>query len=202
MAITTIKSADGLNTSGNQGDNQALVDDTGHLYVTTGGSGGLIDTNLTEVGGQPISLGQNTMANSIPVAIASDQSPINVIVDGINPSQNSVLIYGTQSAVAVGVTTTIATYTAPASPKVACLLLVSVSGQNVGQWTITNSAAGVYDSNYTSAAGLNEVFSFETGSSVVPGQIIGAGNTISVTVNQIGTSAADFNCRIQVLEIG
>jgi hypothetical protein len=96
----------------------------------------------------------------------------------------------------------VATYTAPAAPKTACLLLVSVSGTNVAQWTITNNVAGIYDQNYTSAAQLNEIFSFETGSSIVPGQIIGAGNTITVSVNQIGTSAGNFNARIQVLEIG
>lgn len=75
MATTIIKSA----TS----DNQALVDSTGHLYVTTGGgSGGSLDTNLTEVGGAPITEGQKTMANSLPVVIASDQSPINVVTSG------------------------------------------------------------------------------------------------------------------------
>ncbi len=179
-----------------------MVDSTGALIVTGSGSGGSSNVNLIQVGGSPISLGQNTEANSIPVTIASDQTPIPVTIQGVNPNQNSVLKYNAVTAVAVGVATTIVTYTAPASPVVACLLLVSVSGTNVGQWTITNSAAGVYDSNYTSAAQLNEYFTFETGSSIVPGQIIGAGNTITVTVNQIGTSAGNFGARIQVLEIG
>ena len=178
-----------------------MVDNTGALIVTSTGSGSP-NVNLIEVGGAAISLGQTTESASLPVTIASNQSPIPVTIQGVNPNQNSVLIYNMVAAVAVGVTTTIATYTAPAAPTVACLLLVSVSGQNVGQWTITNSSAGVYDQNYTSAAALNEYFTFETGSSIVPGQIIGAGNTITVSVNQIGTAAANFNARIQVLEIG
>lgn len=39
---------------------------------------GTQDVNLTEVGGAPITEGQKTMANSIPVVIASDQSAIPV----------------------------------------------------------------------------------------------------------------------------
>jgi hypothetical protein len=196
MATTTIK--DGFNGGS---DNQLKVNADGSINVNTGGGGGS-NVNLTEVGGATINLGQTTMANSLPVTIASDQSPIPITIQGVNPNQSSVLVYQSQSAVAVGVTTTVATYTAPASPKVACLLLVSVGGTNVAQWTITNSSSGIYDQNYTSAAQLNEVFTFETGSSIVPGQIIGAGNTITVSVNQVGASTGNFNARIQVLEIG
>lgn len=42
---------------------------------------GTQDVNLTEVGGATITEGQKTMANSIPVVIASDQSAVHVIVD-------------------------------------------------------------------------------------------------------------------------
>jgi len=38
--------------------------------------------NLTQVGGSAISLGQNTMANSFPVTIASDQTPLPVSQSG------------------------------------------------------------------------------------------------------------------------
>ncbi len=41
-------------------------------------------TNLTEVNGSGISLGQKTMATSLPVVIASDQSPINVSVNNFS----------------------------------------------------------------------------------------------------------------------
>ncbi len=43
-----------------------------------GGGGTGSDVNLIEVGGESISLGQTTMANSLPVVIASDQGPIDV----------------------------------------------------------------------------------------------------------------------------
>lgn len=74
MATTIIKSS----TS----DNQAIVDDTGHLLVTVSGGGGTSDNNLIEVGGAPVSEGQKTMANSLPVVLASDQSPISVVSSG------------------------------------------------------------------------------------------------------------------------
>jgi len=153
--------------------------------IGTSSTGG--NVNIQDTNGNPL--------NSVNGAL-------NVNIEGVNPNQNSVLIYNAESAVAVGVTTTVATYTAPASPTVACLLLVSVGGTNVAQWTITNSSSGIYDQNYTSAAQLNEVFTFETGSSIVPGQIIGAGNTITVSVKQVGTGPGNFNARVQILEIG
>lgn len=43
---------------------------------------GTIDSNITEIGGSAITLGQKTMANSFPVAIASDQSAIPVSQSG------------------------------------------------------------------------------------------------------------------------
>ncbi len=179
MASTTIK-----NGFQNGSDVQLLVNPDGSINVNSSGGGGTSNVNITEIGGNPVT-------TSIPVTI-----------EGVNPNQNSVLVFDSQTAVPVGITTTVATYTAPAAPTVSCLLLVSVSGTNVAQWTISNSSAGTYDQNYTSAAQLNEFFTFETGSSIVPGQIIGAGNTITVSVNQIGSSPGNFNTRIQILEIG
>lgn len=53
------------------------------------------DMNLTKFGGSAVTLGQNTMANSIPVAIASDQSaiPVNATplqIPTVNQSSQSV----------------------------------------------------------------------------------------------------------------
>lgn len=177
-----------------------MLDSMGNLLVTSTGSGSP-NVNLVSVSGSPITLGQTTMSASLPVTIASDQSPLNVNIVGVNPSQVSVLVYNEVTAVAVGVETTIATYTAPAGPTTSCLLLVYAGGTNVAQWKIYNGSS-VYDSKYTSAAELNGNFDFKTGSSIVPGQIIGPGSTIVVTANQIGTSSGTFNARIQVLQIG
>lgn len=73
MAATTIK--DGFQGGS---DNQALVDSAGNLHVTgtfTPGPG-TGNVNLIQVGGAAFTLGPNVMANSLPVTIASDQTPI------------------------------------------------------------------------------------------------------------------------------
>lgn len=74
MATTQIK--DGFDGGS---DNQLKVNADGSINVdVTGGGGGVTNTNLTEIGGSPITLGQTTEANSIPVTIASNQTPIPV----------------------------------------------------------------------------------------------------------------------------
>lgn len=55
----------------------------------SGGGGGVgSDVNLIEVGGSAIALGETTMANSFPVVIASDQTPIPITgsISASNPS--------------------------------------------------------------------------------------------------------------------
>ena len=82
MATTQIKNGFHGGT-----DDQLLVNPDGSINVNTTG-GGATTTNLTEVGGSPITLGQTTEANSIPVTIASDQSPIPITgsITATNPS--------------------------------------------------------------------------------------------------------------------
>lgn len=53
----------------------------GHVGLDINGvltPAGTQDVNLTEVGGAAVSLGQKTMADSIPAVISSDQSPIPI----------------------------------------------------------------------------------------------------------------------------
>lgn len=172
----------------------------GVLQTTGGGGGGGGDVNLTEVGSSPISIGPSLSANSLPVVFPTDMATVPVNQAGVNPTQACVNTYGIESSVAIGTETTIVSYTAPMG-KIAYLLGVSVSGQNSGQWIVYNNS-DVYDQQQTSVAQMNSLFNFSTGSQIVPGQIIGTGNVISVTVNQPGYGPANFNARIQVLEIG
>ena len=76
----------------------------GTINVNVSGTVGELDTNLTEVGGAAISLGQKVMASSLPVTLASDQSnlPISISsltltdVDTTGGGQTSALIVDTQ----------------------------------------------------------------------------------------------------------
>ena len=61
-------------------------------------SGPTSNVNINEFGGAPVSLGQTTMAGSIPVVISSDQSAINVIF-GASTS----ILNGTGTITATGV---------------------------------------------------------------------------------------------------
>jgi hypothetical protein len=51
----------------------------GAINVNLAGSVSEIDTNLTQIGGANVTLGQKTTSNSFPVVIASDQSPIETL---------------------------------------------------------------------------------------------------------------------------
>jgi hypothetical protein len=73
----------------NDGDASSLeLDSSGNLKVNVvvGGGGGTTgNVNLIQVGGVAISEGQKTMAASLPVVIASDQSTVPVTITG-NPA--------------------------------------------------------------------------------------------------------------------
>ena len=66
-----------------QGDMRVTID-TGIIYTwlgtqwVAGNAGPITNVNLTQVGGTSFGLGQTTMALSIPVTLASNQSPISI----------------------------------------------------------------------------------------------------------------------------
>lgn len=93
MAATTIK--DGF---AGGSDNQLKVNADGSINVDTSG-GGTGNVNITEVGGAAIVLGQTTSANSLPVVIASNQSPIAVVpTQGIPMVSNSTTVASVASS--------------------------------------------------------------------------------------------------------
>src|ERR1700753_2592945 len=60
------------------------VDPTTGSLLTSGGSGGGGNVNISQVGGATFALGQATMAGSLPVTIASDNTGPVEIWDGTN----------------------------------------------------------------------------------------------------------------------
>lgn len=68
-----------------------------NVNVTGGGGGG--DVNLIEVGGSPIALGQTTESDSLPVTIASDQTPLETQEQtGLLPVVYDAVIYTATSS--------------------------------------------------------------------------------------------------------
>jgi len=73
--------------------NPLSLDTSGNLRVTIDSSVSEQNVNLNQVGGAAFALGQTTMANSLPVTIASNQSPLS-----INEAQLNGVALGSPSA--------------------------------------------------------------------------------------------------------
>jgi hypothetical protein len=89
-------------------------------------------TNIAQVGGSAVSLGQNTMVNSIPVAIASNQAAIPVSQNGA-PWQDNITQFGS-SAVVTGTGASGA-----GIPRVTVSNDSNILATQSGTWTVTGA---------------------------------------------------------------
>lgn len=140
MATTQIK--DGYNGGS---DNQLKVNADGSINVDVSGGGGASNVNLTEVGGSTIALGQTTESASLPVTIASDQSPIPV--SGTVTATNASV--GINGALAPTSSTQIAAQNAGGD---LIALMVDPSGKLLVDSSGTSTVTGTVDANIN---GLN-----------------------------------------------
>jgi len=101
--------------------------------------------------------------------------------------------YGTASAVAANVLTTIFTYTVPALNTLT-LERVNVSGTDSADFTVLHGAT-VLDQNITTAANLNALFNFVD--TVGPGYTFAAAQTILIKVIHNNASTQNFSARLQ-----
>ena len=164
-----------LGAPSNYGTSPGAVEVIGvNAFVTN-----IVAENLTQVGGSSITLGQKTSANSVPVVIASDQSPVNVAFGGQTP----VLTYFTDSAVASGSTTThslagpvvLDRIDATASGEMKLTVAIGITGSEVTYWQGFNSAS-------------NQDISF-----ILPyGYTIPSGSSAKVTLKNRDTAAQDL----------
>lgn len=129
----------------------------GNPLVTTGGGGGggTVDQgtggvspwvqNLVQVGGSAVSLGQKTSANSIPVTMSSDQSPIAITgsITATNPSVSTTGAAPPASATYMGgsVTTSAPTYT---TGQMSALSLTISGGLRVDGSGYTQPVSGTF----------------------------------------------------------
>lgn len=111
--------------------NVTVVQPTGtNLHVVVDSATlGTVATNLTQVGGSAISEGQKTMANSLPVVIASDQSAIPVS-SAISAQTGAVSDYATAASVSGGATSN-HDYTVVTSMKLTQVSFASSGGGKV-----------------------------------------------------------------------
>jgi hypothetical protein len=132
------------------GQQVALQGDVnGNLKVNIAASTTLSE-NLTQVGGSNITLGQKTMANSLPVVIASDQTAITVVQStAANFKETSYLNDGVGNAITSGVQGSARALDVELNAGGAV-----VSTTNPLPVTVTSGVSGTAVQNYQTAAAL------------------------------------------------
>lgn len=184
-------------------DNQLKVNSDGSINVNaTGGGGGsnasvgingdAAPSSSTQIGGV------DHEGNLAPIKI-DDEGRVEVNAGQIFGVQDLKILYSEESAVVVGLETTLGSYTAPIG-KTAYLLSILASGGNRAQFNVYNNSV-MFDRQYTNVAQLSAPFDYKTGSSSVPGMVISTGDTIEVAVVNSGTDVADYNVRLMILEV-
>ncbi len=139
---------------------------------------------------------------------APDNNELNVNADGsinVNIVETPVAgnlvrnIYSEANAVVGHVTTTLVQYTVPGGITNAILYRISVSGENIAKYTVFWNAAQIDTRRTYYGSSLSEYFEFTTGTN--NGFTLSPGDTIVVKVIHGQPYIADFEGRIQILEI-
>jgi hypothetical protein len=199
MATTQIK--DGYNGGS---DNQLKVNPDGSINVDVTGS---ITATNPSVGADGSAapdystlIGGINPSGKLQGLLVDSSGLLEVNAGQIFGVQNLRVLYNEVTSIAVGVETTINTYTAPVG-KIAYLLTINCSGGNRAAYSIYNNGT-LFDKQYTPVTNLSALFDYKTGSSSVPGMVIAVGNTITVTVINNGSDSTMFNSRLMILEVG
>lgn len=169
------------------------VDDTGTAFGTANplpvSFDGAITIGAVEVKGSTGYILEPNIDGSINVNLVSTPVAGNTVLN----------IYSEANAVASGANTTIVTYTVPLGITNALLYRISVSGENIAKFTVLVNASVIDTRRTFFGSSLSEYFEFLTGSS--DGFILNPGDVVTVKVLHNRPFVADFEGRIQVLEI-
>lgn len=140
-----------------------------------------------------ISSGSATEATQLNVlaAILNTNAEL-AIIDGhiVAISGNASLYYDEATSVAVGIETTILSYTVLGTSS--SLKKISVSGQNIGEVNIYKNGS-VMDKQYLYYTGFNLKFGYDN-------ILFATGDVIDIKVINNGQDACNFNASLQVLE--
>lgn len=160
-----------------------LVDNSGNLKVSVQ-SNPIQDTNLAQVGGAAITEGQKTMANSLPVVVASDQSAIPVSAASL-PLPTGASTSALQSSV----------QSAPGTPQT---VAITVQGNATGVALPVSASALPLPTGAATAAN-------QTNASQKTQLVDGSGNVISSTTNALDVnikSATTLATTSNLLQVG
>lgn len=197
MSTTIIQG--GQNGSINYNNNQAIVDATGAVKVTgsisatnpsVGPNGSPAPSQSTEIG----AIDPNGNLEGLKV-----DSSGNLLVSAAGfATQHLNVAFNEVTSIAVGIETTIGTYTAPAG-KVSYLLNIYGSGENRAQFNAYINGV-FFDRQYTNVTQLSSVLDYKSGVTSTPGYVFTVGDVLTIRVVNAGTSSANYNSRILVFE--
>jgi hypothetical protein len=109
--------------------------------------------------------------------------------------------YNEVTTLPIGASTTLVSYTVPIG-KSSYLQTIEASGGNVAVYSVKINGVTIAKDYCGRAADFTASFKFETGIPSFPGLKYAAGTAITVVVVNAGTTIADFDARIQVIEEG
>ena len=173
-----------------------IITNTENIQVDTEDLEALVtitNTILTSIdAGIPATLGQTTMANSMPVVIASDQTPLPVTL----VSSSGVLKYQYNEvlSVAAAILTTITTYVAVLNDYIQSS---TFSGTNIAEYTILVNAVIIMKKR-TEFTSLNDTFVFTQD---MNGYKLNVGDMVTIKVIHNRPFVGDFNNTLQILNI-
>lgn len=129
-------------------------------------------------------------------ALTSTDGALNVNVSGTAASLTPVFVFNEVLAVAVGIETLVASYTASVS---AYLQYIASSGQNIGEIRVYLNGS-VVDKSYLYYTQFNLAFDFRTTIPAAPGLSMAPGDVVAVKALNMGQDASNFNAKLQILE--
>jgi len=173
----------------------SLVDCIGNLYDNDNPFPVAFDGTIS-IGDVHI-IGPSPSNNELNV---NSDGSINVNVVSTPPVGNAVVsTYGEANSVVSGSTVTVVSYTVPGGLTSAILERISVSGENIAKFTVFINATHIDTRRTFYGSSLSEYFEFTTGTS--NGLEMNPGDTVTVKVLHNKPYVADFEGRIQVLQI-
>jgi hypothetical protein len=149
--------------------------------------------------------GPLTIAGAIPIEdsagnpLTSTGGALNVNISG-GSNYTSISTYNEITNLAMGIETTIVSYTVPSGSSY-YLQFIEASGQNLAEYHIYKNSS-IIAKKYSSYTEFNVNFDYKTGISSTPGIFLTTGDVVYVKVLNVNNSTADFNARIQIMEIG
>lgn len=163
-----------------------------NVVVVSGGSADHVNAWISDADGFPITVGQKTMAESVPVVFPSDQAISATISSTVDTVEAGTVdtAYNEITSVPSSTLTNIVSYTAVQNTR---LKIIEVSGTNIAAYTVFVNGSPIHKKR-TYYGFLDNNFQFSKGYALVLGDLV------QVKVEHFNTSVGDFSGFILVLK--